>query len=114
MKNFGKQIIAATVLTVLGGAALQASAESMTMVTADKLGTAIEKTVNIADLNISSPEGQDALYSRISRAAKQVCGPSNRRDAGSLRMARRNRDCYEDALSRALSEVNKSAVAAAN
>jgi UrcA family protein len=81
------------------------NAHSITEVTATSLGQHSQVTVNVADLNLATPEGQQALHYRLSRAAEKVCGSANLRRAGSAGQAARNGDCHEQALSRAVSEV---------
>ena len=96
------------------GMGMQANAEDVTEVTAESYGNHEQRVVNYADLDLTSVEGQEALHYRISRAAEQVCGSTDMRQAGGLAQAARNQDCYEESLSRALSQVNNSAVASAN
>ena len=51
------------------------------------------------------------LYGQIKRAAKQVCGPTSLREAGGLQLASRNRVCYEEAVSAAVSQVDSDQLA---
>ena len=114
MKVTRKTTIASAVFGMLAGMAVQASAETVTSVTADAVTEKTQRTVSIADLDLTSPEGQEALHYRLARAAEQVCGPSDLRQAGSIAQANRNRDCYRQSLSEAMAEVNQSAVASTN
>ena len=114
MKTFRSSLITTAVVGLLAGTALQASAQETTRVTADALHEVHSVAVGVADLNLNSPQGQKVLYNRIARAAEQVCGAQDVRRAGDLAQARRNRVCYKDAISRAMSDVNASAVAVAN
>ena len=111
MQALSKNIIATALLGMLSGAAITANAGGVTEVTADALGERHQVTVSFADLNLTSAEGQEALYFRISRAAEKVCGPSDLRSAGSLKQASRNADCYDKSVSDALARVNRTAVA---
>jgi UrcA family protein len=61
--------------------------------------------VALGDLNLASAEGQQALHDRISQAARAVCGSTDYRVAGGLRMASNNRACYESAFAQAMSQV---------
>ena len=59
--------------------------------------------VRYAELDLSKPQGIDALYRRIQAAAKSVCRP----DASvSSFYDRANRHCYHDAVERAVRQVN--------
>ena len=100
------------VVGLLAGTALQASAQSTTEVTAKRLQDQRSVAVNFADLNLDSPEGQEVLYNRIARAADEVCGPRSTRRAGSLAQASRNRTCYKETISRSMSKISSSALAA--
>ena len=65
-----------------------------------------QKSVNYADLDLSSEEGRDALAGRISEAARDVCGSVDYRMTGSLKTASRNRRCAIDAFADAMSRVS--------
>ena len=67
--------------------------------------------VSYEDLDLTSPKAQETLYYRISRAAEQVCGPTNLREAGGLARAVRNADCYEAAVFEAMAAVSLPTVA---
>ena len=45
------------------------------------------------------------------RAARNVCGPTGLREAGGLQMASRNRACYDEAVSAAVSQVGSAQLA---
>ncbi|GEM_PF-2320844 len=114
MNFFSKPLITGSVCAFLALGSLATHAESVTTVTADAMTETVKRTVSVADLDLTTPEAQEILYYRLSRAAEQVCGSDDLRVAGSLAQATRNRDCYEDSLSRAIAEVSNSALAAAN
>lgn len=114
MKAVHNTAMAAAVIGLLGMAALPASADDVTTVTAANVTEVGEVTVNYADLNLSSPEGQEALYNRIASAARQVCGPTDYRRAGGISYAKSNRQCFADSLSRAMSEIPQAQVASSN
>lgn len=114
MNSLRKVTLASAAIVALVGASLQAQAGETTEVTAEPVGEFRQVVVDYTDLDLTSPAGQKVLHSRISRAAKQVCGPTHVRDAGGLSEAMSNKQCYRDSLSRALSEVNSAAVATAN
>ncbi|MFK7828997.1 MAG: UrcA family protein [Congregibacter sp.] len=114
MKAVRNTLTTGALLGMLVGTAFQAQAENLTEVTAPAMAVKTQVIVNVADLNLSSPEGQKALYARISNAAEKACGPRDWRRAGSGYMASRNRECYDQSLSRALSEANQAWVASAN
>lgn len=63
----------------------------------------LARTVNFADLDISHPAGAAVLYQRIRAAAREVCRASIERD---LTFAELSRSCVQDAIARAVNEVN--------
>jgi len=69
--------------------------------------------VNYTDLNLASSAGVDALYHRISVAARAVCPNPDIRELAALSAAE---SCRVEAVARAVREVNnpKLAVVAAN
>ena len=71
-------------------------------------------TVSYADLDLVSTEGRATLEHRVSKAAREVCGSSNFREAGSLRRATENKSCYESAVARAMEQVSSPQLAAIN
>jgi UrcA family protein len=60
-------------------------------------------TVRYDDLNLSTSAGVDALYHRISSAARQVCPNLHSRDLG---VVAASEHCQADAVARAVREVN--------
>lgn len=88
--------------TGLASAGNPAQAVEQTLVEAS---SARSVTVSLADLNLATPEGQEALYYRLGSAARQVCGSADYRRAGSPRLAAENQACYERALAQALSQT---------
>ncbi len=92
-------------VTVLGLPAI-ASAGSQ-----DHIGEYTVVRVSYADLDLSSEAGMTVLYRRLQNAAKKVCGPLNYRQAGSLTLLRLNRECYENALDKAVRKVNVAGLA---
>lgn len=61
------------------------------------------QVVRFKDLNLNSSEGAAALYGRIKRAANQVCGHWDNVDLSQLHAVQ---TCINDAVSRAVAEVN--------
>ena len=114
MKALRTSVIAAAVVGLLAGTALQASARSTTEVTANRLLDEQSVVVNFADLNLNSHKGRDALYNRIARAADKLCGARTLRRAGNLAQVARNKACYKETISRAMSEIRATAVAVVN
>lgn len=64
-------------------------------------------TVSYADLDLSKPAGAKTLYSRIKRAARNVCSPYD-----SIHFRRAWRDCLDQAITNAVAEVNRPTLAA--
>jgi len=111
MKAIRSVVIATAVSGFLAVTALQVNAESTTEVVADSVATSTQVAVNFSDLDLSSAAGQEALQYRLARAAEKVCGHSDVRRAGGVALAARNGECYEESLSRALSNVISATVA---
>ena len=63
----------------------------------------LQRTVSFADLDINHPAGAAVLYQRIRAAAREVCRPTSERD---LAVAELTRSCVQDAIARAVTEVN--------
>ncbi|HKZ73327.1 MAG TPA: UrcA family protein [Steroidobacteraceae bacterium] len=66
-------------------------------------------TVGFADLNLNSPEGAQALYRRISSAARTVCG-LNSNPLPAVRIAARQ--CYQEAIAGAVAKVDSQTLTA--
>ena len=111
MKAMKNTLVAAALAGSLAAVALPGQAENVTAVTADAITERNAVAVNYEDLDLTSPKAQETLYYRISRAAEQVCGSTNIREAGGVAQAARNADCYDAAVSKAMSEVSPVAVA---
>lgn len=62
-----------------------------------------QRTVRFADLDINHPAGAAVLYQRIRAAAHEVCRATSERD---LAVAELTRSCVQDAIARAVTEVN--------
>jgi UrcA family protein len=61
------------------------------------------KVVHFKDLNLSSTEGAAMLYGRIKGAASEVCG---KQDRFNLSQSHTIKICINDAVSRAVAEIN--------
>jgi UrcA family protein len=60
-------------------------------------------TVRYADLNLDTSDGVNALYRRISSAARQVCPDEHSRDLGVVAASAR---CQANAVAEAVRELN--------
>ncbi|MDO8860621.1 UrcA family protein [Haliea sp. E1-2-M8] len=113
MKTQINNRIAALVLSLgscLAASAMAGSYQEATLVQAHGMETRTA-SVSVADLNLSSVEGRDALHGRLSQAAREVCGPTDYRVAGSIRVAANNRACQKSAVAGALAQVNAGQIA---
>ncbi len=70
---------------------------------------ALSIKVAYGDLNLDSVDGAKALYARLRGAAAAVCRPLEDRD---LARQQARQTCFNDAVARAVAEVNKTAVTA--
>ena len=93
--------------TVVLALSIPAAANAATMIKGQEDVSVI---VNTEAFNLDSSAGQEMLYERLKTAAKQVCGTTNLREAGSLERALQNRSCYRDALSQAVEDVNNAGI----
>ena len=63
--------------------------------------------VSYAELDLSKPAGAEVFYDRLQRAAAKVCGVKERTSSlYYVSTAAEKRACYEDALDRALAQVD--------
>jgi UrcA family protein len=85
------------VTAILGAA----SAGFATVATAADFTDARSVTVKFGDLNLSNPEGASALYSRIVRAAHEVCDL----DSDDLATQQAARVCVDKAIADAVTKV---------
>lgn len=103
-------MLAAAVFAVHSGTVLAGGVDETTV----RAGLEEARSVRIqfTRSELAGIEGRAALQHRIERAAKYVCGPLGAREAGGLRLAARNHQCYTNAVQSALSqlEVEKLAV----
>ena len=101
MKKSTKIVIAA-LITVAAFAGAIASANA-----ADSVPT---QAVSYGDLNLSSAQGAATLYKRIQAAARSVCpvGGSDRE----LQRVISRQSCYDQAVARAVRQVNSSSLSA--
>lgn len=72
-------------------------------------GNAPQSTVKYGDLNLSSAQGANALYSRIRIAAQEVCHPLDRRDMASKQLFA---NCVHKAIANAVSKVDQASLVA--
>lgn len=101
-------MITATKLTHIRRALFVVSAFAALAVTAPSFAavpddTAPSVTVRFDDLNLDTTTGVDALYQRISHAARLVCPEADSRDLPGFAASER---CRADAVSRAVQAVN--------
>jgi UrcA family protein len=66
------------------------------------------RTVAFGDLDLTHPAGVAVLYQRIRAAAVEVCRPVLERD---LTFAAHSRSCVQEAIARAVNQVNAPALA---
>ena len=67
--------------------------------------------IEYARAQLVTEDGLEMLYGKIKRAAAAICGPTGLREAGGLTNASRNRKCYEEAVSAAVSQVGSERMA---
>lgn len=99
MKFLAAGAFIATYLSPLGAVAYAVSA----------LDETPTRVVGFGDLDLNRDVGVATLYARIRSAAREVCEPL---DAWSLGLRRLQFDCREDAIGRAVADVNSPALTA--
>ncbi len=93
-KMFTSTFAAAALMTSLSaGAVMVKSADAKSV------------TVSTSGLDLTSTEGQVMLHAKLQNAARQVCGPTNIRETGSIAVSVENRNCAKDAFEKALKTV---------
>jgi len=75
------------------------------VVSADELKGRSEKVV-YSDLDIVKENGAKALYRRLQSASKRVCGIQSIQAAGNIRLIQEQRDCYQNALNKAVAKID--------
>lgn len=71
---------------------------------ADVTAEPLSKVVNYADLDLNHPPGVKVLYERLRSAAQGVCQPFEGR---TLKQVGDSRACFDQAMARAVKDVNK-------
>jgi UrcA family protein len=100
--NWNRSLAAALALTAGSLLAAQgALASGSTINVAGAESTSV--TVRYNDLDLSQPADAQTLVARVSGAAKQVCGTA---DLRRMREHQLWRQCYNDAVSTALAQLN--------
>ncbi len=89
-------VVPCTLLVMLLGS-LNASA------VAAEAGEVVQRHVNFADLDLTRNTGAAVLYTRIKSAAGRVCDRVNARALGPAQQTRR---CMDQAIARAVADVN--------
>lgn len=69
-------------------------------------------SIPVESFNLETEKGEALFYAKLKSAAKQVCGTSSLREAGSLEQVLQNRVCYKEALTHAVQDVNDAGVSA--
>ncbi len=67
-------------------------------------------SVSYADLNIQNAAGAKVLYSRLQRAAESVCDVKSYFESGSLARLTKARQCYTEALDKAVVRIDSDAL----
>ena len=97
-------VLAGGILAALSGTVMGDSVdETMVRAGAEEVRSL---RVHFIRSEMATAEGMAGLQHRIERAAKEVCGPLGAREAGGLRLAARNYQCYKNAVGSALSQIH--------
>ena len=71
-----------------------------------------EVSISYEAAELDSAKGQELLYARLEKAARQLCGPTKLSDTGSLEKAQSNAECYDDTLTAAVDRLDNEAIRA--
>ena len=115
MKTFTRNVVmAVSTLCVAGTFSGHAAADEQGVASAKSVHGISVQTVSVPyySAELGDAEGLASLHARIRSAAREVCGPTGLRQAGSLSMSSRNRQCYEDAVDAAVSQIGSGQLAA--
>jgi UrcA family protein len=109
--NMNTGVLTATLFAVAASLPVAASTE-MVSTTAPGAGTELQSvSIHYSRAELATDSGRTELYSRIRRAARKVCGPTEPRQAGGLALASRNRSCYQQAMEAAVRQVGAAQLA---
>ena len=113
MRNIERSsVLTAAALGITLGLSGQVSAGQASEMAVTRPGLGIQ-TVSIAysRAELSTSAGRAALHARIRHAAREVCGPSGLREAGSLQLSSRNRKCHDEAVGAAINQIESGQLA---
>ena len=97
-------------VALIGSALFMASsAQAAKIKTAEKVDSV---SVSLQELNLDNASGQEAAYKRLKRAARNLCGSPNLREAGGLEQAMSNRECFSETLTEAVETLDNRDVSA--
>lgn len=111
MKNMTADYRFRSLITAALGCALFSVVAAMPAA-ADTESNPPTMTVSYSDLDVSQPHGAALLYGRIRRAAQLVCTPSAGSILGFPGLAARSRACVQQAITMAVTSVDRPALSA--
>ena len=99
-----KSILSVAALTLAAGYSIGSAAETVSETVIH--GSALHsQSVSYSKAELQTSDGRAVLERKIERAAEQVCGPQGLYEAGSLSRAAKNRDCFDQAVNDAMSQI---------
>jgi len=98
--NQVRKLLIASAVIVLGIPAIAGATPSISQIEDDAV------RVSYADLNLANEAGLVTLYERLQDASDAVCGPRSLSEVRSPRDLAFNKQCYRDALSKAVAKFN--------
>ena len=108
-----KNTLSAVILSAATAFAVNVNAGELenTYIEESSVGVRSVRLEYVSD-DLRTTDGLAELQRRISIAAEQVCGPMSLHEAGGLQSLMRNRQCYEEASSAAMSQIDSTQTAA--
>ncbi|AQA17331.1 hypothetical protein BST95_02900 [Halioglobus japonicus] len=106
-----KNILSAAAIAVTAGLSFNVAAENIdeTLVEASQVPS---KSVSFTRAELATEEGRLAVENRIREAAEDVCGPMDYHRAGGLAGVADSRECLDNAVDAAMSQIGADQVAA--
>ena len=99
-----KSILSVAALTLTAGYSIGSAAEVVSETVIH--GSALQsQSVSYSKVELQTTDGRMAVERRIERAAEKICGPQGLYQAGGISRAAKNRECFDQAVDHAMSQI---------
>lgn len=106
-----KSIFSAAALTLAAGISMNATAEQEVGETLVQGESVHSQAVSFSRAELATEEGRSAVEHRVREAAEDVCGPMDYHRAGGLAGVVESKECYNNAVAQAMSQIDATQVA---